>query len=374
MMFLKFKHKSIIYFVLFFSCFVFAQNTPVEIAPEFNFSNQELLDSWLDETDEFEAKSKANLKFQNLFREAVSKSCGECKIINLVDKYNNPKFRVTYLDGFYFDITLDPAVIEITAKAVSIETWNSKKMELNRDIFGVAKSLGLRPEGAGHLNFAAKPLFFDDPLLFRNIIVDYYNHWALGTTLFSDGNARSNQINAPHIQALDSARIEAFQKLLSDFDADPKSMTLFTFVERLQKEVYISTGDPLFPYKYISANVDSLNPDHAWPHLEIRPIRPQQSLEEFIDISQIFIKRMKKLASVKYPIPYTASLVKSSQLWTANALQSAKQLHNYAKDSGLSSRKIAILINDKIIASEFLKLPKLGKDPNCNDLIRELMP
>ena len=254
-----------------------------------------------------------NSRYRDLLRDKVASICPECQITEAIDRYEVKKYRVTLQDGWWFEITLDPGVVELIAKPAAIEYYLENHDRLQRLLFELPQSIGLQPiPQAGHVNFGLEATFGNDVLLFRNFIVDMLNHQELQRRILFDNDIR----NAPTPHDLSMAQQEAFIKLVESYDYEKG--TIQDFAERLLKEVYYETtwnaaaaGEP--PDKFHALNIKSIALMLAWPRLEIRSIRGQRSLLEFILVTSLFRGRIEHLRSFKSPLEYKPNRSRSAR-------------------------------------------------------------
>lgn len=158
----------------------------------------------------------------------IQKTCearGDCKVtkIKAMKTYGgrnpdyNKVYKVEYNDGYWFQINTDPGVVEIQAKAEDAARTKELTARIQRDIFDsaeAAKLQVLRKFGAGHINIGfASADFEKDPLLFRNFIVDFINHYEI-----SNGVLNKDKMNAQSPLEIKEVR-EKLKKIIARFDS-----------------------------------------------------------------------------------------------------------------------------------------------------------
>jgi hypothetical protein len=281
---------------------------PPEIGPELNFTNDEIELAWKAQSDLADTKNPVSLRVQQSFRDEVRLRCPECPIRELTDRYGVLKYRVfpavPSIPGWYFEITLDVGVIEITSKPIPVDRMLGVSEALEELVYHVAQSLKLRPARAGHLNLGIVSTFGGDAYLFRNFIVDYFNHPSLtrGVTGYYD------KANAPHpeeLEAFERLRLRKILDTASPSAYDPAREGIEVLARRLYDEVYVST--PVFwdeigfsPQKYQALNVSSIVEQdkkalNSWPRIELRATAMQKSVRELQLISTLFAARIEFL-------------------------------------------------------------------------------
>jgi hypothetical protein len=304
---------------------------PPEVAPELNFTNSEMEQAWRRQADSSDTVNPTSFDYQERFMKSVKGKCDACEITEMVDRYGVKKYRVTLKNGWHFDITLDPSVIEITAKPVAVNEIAAIKEEIEAPIFSTAKELSLRTDTAGHLNYGIESTFGDDSRLFYNFIADYLNNPGLtrGVMGYED-NA-----NAPHPEKLAPKQRAALKNVLDDFDPEKSSAT--DLAKSLYKEVYYRSvvfggadGEP--PEKYHAVNIVSLTKEgDTWPRLELRAVQMQKSAEEVELLSKLFASRVEFLKRKSGKISYIGD--KNYQAATPEEM--IEDFHRYVVESGL---------------------------------------
>ncbi len=315
---------------------------PIEFAPEFNFQNQDLIDAYKKQKNRNHILNSTSEKMRDTWAQLVAKKCPECLIKKVSDKYGADKVRVTYPNGWYFEITLDPAVIEITSKPNTVEGFRSLEKVIQRDIWDTANELNLKPSGSGHINIGKESAFGSNALLFRNFFVDYLNHIEL-----SRGIHYYAYTNAPHIEDLRASHhSEKLRSILRDFDAAPESIEGLS--KKIVSRVYTQTNflTPVSPrYKYHAFNLSTIAYRNAWPRVELRAMRMQKNFTEFVAMIELFEKRIEYLSTLKRPLQYQAwRLADKSKLSEAKAVA---RYYEYVKNSGLSWDTYANLLPDE---------------------------
>ncbi len=266
-----------------------------------------------------------------MFKEKVAQKCPECTIEQIPDRYGEPKYRVRLSDGWYFDITMDPSVIEITAKPIPLDKIAAKKEIMNSLVWGTARELNLVGYGAGHLNYGIASTFGDDSRLFRNFIADYLNNPGLSAGVFE----YVDMANAPHPEELSTTQRAALADLFRNFD--PGKQSIKDFAKVLFEKVYFkstifggSDGEP--PEKYHSLNINSIAKDgDSWPRLELRSIGMQANAEELEKLAKLFAARIAYLKTQPGIIPYVGGQKFSSR----TPLSMIEDFHRYVTESGL---------------------------------------
>lgn len=315
-----------------------ARAWPPTFGAEFTFSNPDLA------TKDFGPNRKAREVMMDRIREYCRVAL--CNVKEGVDAY-----LVTYGDGWWFNVSVDPGVIEVQTKASTLEELEGVRPRLNA-VFEIAQQSGVYPHpilGGGHINIGAVSAFGlgglgespENLRLFRDFFVDFANHPEL-----AEGILDEDYFNGPVLNALGEDQRAAFVKLLKDVD-EGKVTTIADFTRRLQKEVYFRTVHEKWgpPQKYQALNVKRI-PDDSFDDevktLEIRPVRAQKNADEFIREARLFQKRLEYLKSLSKPVPYVFKRFKWSE-----KRQALRHFYQYVQEAGLDPEDYRSVLDDK---------------------------
>ena len=78
------------------------------------------------------------------------------------DKWGNDVVRVTYKDGWSFDVTMDPYCLEVVMPPFTLEELKKNKNRLQTELFDNMKAVGLIPIrslGGGHIHMGQESGF-----------------------------------------------------------------------------------------------------------------------------------------------------------------------------------------------------------------------
>lgn len=154
--------------------------------------------------------SSASEAAQEELIERIIQVCDGCEVEWMEDKYGLEFGRIVYPDGHYINITLDPWVVEVTASPIPADKLEEITARYNKDLYQSATDIGLHPSytaGGGHIHFGVEGLFGGDPKLFRDFMVDLYNHPELASGLLA-----GDSYNSPPMMALPKQNQDAFKK------------------------------------------------------------------------------------------------------------------------------------------------------------------
>lgn len=238
--------------------------------------------------------SKASEKAQEKLIERIIAVCDGCEVEWMEDKYGLEFGRIHYPDGHFLNVTLDPWVVEVTASPIPLHKLDEITKRLNKDLYQSATEIGLHPSytaGGGHIHFGVEGLFGADPKLFRDFLVDLYNHPELASGILA-----GDSYNSPPMMALPKKNQDAFKKIIRDFDESPISIN--QLAKKIYEQVYSTSPsgwEP--PQKYQGVNISRLVEDFdpSEETIEIRFIRPQQNADQFKRVAELFTKRVEFL-------------------------------------------------------------------------------
>lgn len=209
--------------------------------------------------------------------------------------------------GWSFEWGLDDGVIEIKMKN-TLENYERFRTDMEDAIFSSARNEGLEPalyQGGGHINLGMQA-FEGNDLLLRNFIVDLYNHneLFLGVLGYDTHNAASICIQAKSVQRRVASVINAFDRgRFAGRQAD--------FLHAIQ-EALDSADDVCFRkwktggtrMTYFSMNYSHVQEGEPWSRIEIKCVRPQQSMDQWIRQIRLLQKRLLYLEAKTQPIPF----------------------------------------------------------------------
>ncbi len=304
--------------------------------------------------------SSASEAAQEKLIERILAVCDGCDVEWMEDKYGLEFGRIFYPDGHYINITLDPWVVEVTASPIPLNKLDEITERLNKDLYRSATDIGLHPSytaGGGHIHFGVEGLFGSDPKLFRDFLVDLYNHPELAAGILA-----GDSYNSPPMMALPKQNQDAFKKIIREFDESPTSIN--KLAERIYNKVYSSSPsgwEP--PQKYQGVNISRLVEDFdpSEETIEIRFIRPQQNADQFNKIARLFTQRVEFLKSeraqgrVIAPIanPFPNGLSNSGYLQ-----DKFNRFLSYAFESGLNPEDYFHLMGDEFTSRAWTYLEK----------------
>jgi len=299
--------KSLLFAVLITISAV-AQAGPMTFGPEW-----ELTSADLQEAPEFHGGPAPNCpekQAQMLFVEKIRERCQklDCTVTGKPGKWDTD-FTVQFTDGWWFKVSYDPAVVEITAKPSTLEELTAREALLDDAIFATGAELGLKPkaDSSAHVNFGVNSAFDGDPELFLRFFVDYANHpdLTMGSLGYDDPE------NSPPLALLKQQQRDALQEIIREFYTG-QFKTVAALARAIQDRVYTSSYNPDWGgathYQAIglkTVNRTDLTKQDA-PE-ELRSVFSQLSVEQFVLVGRLLEGRINYLKTVKTPIVYTGT-------------------------------------------------------------------
>lgn len=310
---------------------------PPTFGAEFTFTNTLILSK----AENSIVNSAESVRHQILMRDLVAKKCATrgCRVEAVKNSYDVYSYRVTFENGWWFQISTDPAVVEIQTKPTTSEEFEANRDHIDEMVFKSAVEVGMkvhRTAGGGHIHIGLDSAIGEDAALFRNFLVDFVNHSEVAQIY---GRELSN---SPMISDLRKEEQEAFVQVIRDFDAG-KYKDIRAFARALQRRVYHRTlrkdWDP--PEKYQAFNVIRIeNPEISTEErtLELRAHRAQKTVDEFLLQIQLYEARIKFLKD-------SGRLLRLHPLNSFPGFQgSIDRFHLYVTESGLDWEKFKPLL------------------------------
>jgi Domain of unknown function (DUF4157) len=281
-------------------------------------------------------------------------------IEDTIDKGGCPSIKFTYTDGWWYCCSLDIACIETQTFKMSLADAEQRGWlaRLQSDIFAIADQLKLTTHvttGGGHYHLDLGSTFGGDFNLFRNFLVDFANNPLALEALENDPT------NAPVIGQLQGDVRKMFRKLIKQFDQmnlathfKTGNDAIVALADSLQYGVYkhafshLPTREQLDePHKYQAVNVTRTAdktvglPDKT---VEIRALRAQRSVKEFLLVAQLLqarIAMLKRLGEKR--LDYDASATRSHEHSDPSAVIGA--FRQYVEHAGLAFSDYEALVH-----------------------------
>ena len=213
----------------------------------------------------------------------------------------DPAVRYYSPNGWNATVDDDQGVIEVQMKPMTVELFEHFKNDIQDAIFASAANIDHWPllwRGGGHINLSFST-FKNNPLLFRNFIVDCYNHNELfmGAFGYDTHNAMSWNVHP--------ARRAGLEKTIELFDHG-NYFSAVNFAEDLEKNVNVTDVEPVMLWGTEELRIQKeFAINFIWVRegrLEIRAVRPQASVDVWVRQIRLIKKRLEYLEKLKEPL------------------------------------------------------------------------
>lgn len=215
-------------------------------------------------------------------------------------------------NGWYFHHHIEGEVIEIRTRPSTVSYFRKYASDMQDAIFVSAANEGFFAamfRGGGHINVSSEA-FYQDRLLFRNFIVDMFNHNELFMGVF--GYDTHNALPMQMLPAENVAKVQAVIQAFDDGVYDVDTMHI-----QFSKDLYSALGasNDMFMAawngnfwsgrgKYHAVNPGHMNEtDKEKNRLELRGVRPQVSMDMWIRQIDLLDGRIRYLQNIRTPIP-----------------------------------------------------------------------
>jgi hypothetical protein len=293
---------------------------------EFNFTSQDLLEANQGRPPSGFMNDVLGAT-QERFAYEVGQRCPDCRREERVSRYGGVDYRFHHPDGWWLNVSVDPAVVEVQMSPMTVADIEHHQTEIQRLIFDVARDIWLVPfpdsQNAGHLHMGIESAFGGDALLFRNFVVDWTKYSEM---FFQLSGARME--NAPTLNMLPAYAEKQFRKVIEDFDlwvegARPpaqnpmeklmrwtenwfspwgKGQEIAALMKTINNRVYDTS-----PHRRPTEKYQSLNLSHS-ETVEMRSVHEARSANEFLRLCRLMAGRVEHLKRLKGPLAYQGIL------------------------------------------------------------------
>lgn len=318
-----------------------------------------------DKSKALQIENASDIKMREAFAEVMKRICKErndCVVEKVEDPYGDDyvttRYKITYRDGWWWKITTDPSVVEIVTKPETKERFQELRERIQNDIFNAAKTIGLEApkfgniSNGGHINIGAENTFQNDPMLFRNFVVDFMNHSELAT-----GILLNDRYNALPLNASEKKR-ERFAEVIRRFDRG-EITTSYDLALEINNNVYDYHSKPDGHKEDALFMIPMITNKKRSQRLEVRSVRAQRSADDFIKLITLFQARIDYLRTVEKPIKYV------NRPPITDVRESAMAFNKYLTESGLNWDDYASVIPS---VYQTYAPKKDGKTPNANPI------
>ena len=274
----------------------------VTFGPEFAFS--------IDEFVNFpEMRPKVIARYADLVNERAGIGDFRIRKQNRFKVQSLESFRpILEFDTWSLQVDTDPGVIEVQTSPGTYEDFLSRSPLLQTYLFDLMNEAGVRPQeyrGGGHIHIGPQA-FRRDPRLLRDFIVDYYNHGGL-----AEGGLNFDKQNSGSAAFYSNDAKVKLRGIIDRFDSG--KIVLF---EDLYNELK-------------TLGKASIRYNDQFKTVEIRAIRPQQSMNDFVKLVKLFRARMRHLSKNK-------ALIELDDLEpTKTSIQALEEFYRYVTAAGL---------------------------------------
>lgn len=242
------------------------------------------------------------------FVAVVNRKCeaAGCRVEQVPGKYDRTgafTYRVTFADGWFFEITPDAWCVEVTAKPQTLNEARSRQALMDHMIFQTAREIGLHPQGtnffgglmgkaAGHMNFGTRAAFGDSGRAWLRYFVDYANMPELAR-----GALQADIINAPAFSTLGRGPRAALQRIVNELNRG-EDWPIQRVAKRVIDRVY--TTSPVMRaeaehYQAMGVKHAARLPVDGDRPTEHRAMPSQNNAGEFIALAELIAHRVNFL-------------------------------------------------------------------------------
>lgn len=373
------NHRWIVFISLSLVCTPSWARRPT-FGAEFNFTNDELLKTGRAAGPRARVLD-ANSRMKDRFLERILEKCPDCGVFR--SQVSSPKLSFPAYTRFYInhpgawsvEIDLDPWVVEIKMSPMTTVQIREHLPEIQELIFESAHEIGLYSQDtAGHIHVGLESAFNNDPLLFRNFIVDWTIYSRMAFVLFG-----ADALSGPTIDMLGRRRYNNFRKIIDLFDREllnPSSvastwrsmsrdlflgaissfvhhphMTKFNFGDQSGRDkisllagkiiefVYMESAWANIRDKYQSLNLLRISQmPQEEKTIEFRSVHEVGSAEEFLSLAEMIEGRLEYLKTREELIPF-------KKIIPIGSVQAAIDLfYRYSQEAGISWAKARTLL------------------------------
>lgn len=218
--------------------------------------------------------------------------------------------RFTSPFGWWFEWGLDDKVMEIKTM-MELEEYEENEQAMQDAIFASANLEGLYAPaflGGGHINLGMTA-FKGNDLLFRNFVVDLFNHneLFLGVFNYDTHNGVSLSVQTERVK-------RAVAQVIKDFDGgaytgkNAQERFAADLQDALDLEVDMffekwGTDDGMENrHNYFAVNFSHVVAGKPYSRVELKGVRAQWSMNQWIRQIRLLTKRLRMLETIKKPI------------------------------------------------------------------------
>jgi hypothetical protein len=336
---------------------------PPTFGTEFNFSNAQIDRAFSQRLkilgDAGQQPTEMEHAWVKSFSEAVAAKCGaHCEVTQKRGKFGFIEYLVRFKNGWHFNISVDPSVIEIQTKPETLEELQRNEEMYRKYIFEVAQDLKLNGQGqTAHFNIGTQSFSDGDVERFLRFYIDYSSNTALAEGIFG-----SDFDNAPPFATLDLQARAELKSVIDDWRSG-KLKSVREAAERIHRKVYAKTASRFenvasAAYHYQAIGLKALVvfdfPLRDAP-TELRAVRQPKSAREYVLMSELIQKRMEYLDRMR-PALRVPSV--GYRTYSPNEVYSRFVL--YVREMGLDPKHYESLLGDEMPKSKQLDVLMSG--------------
>lgn len=340
---------------------------------EFNFTNPKIVEHFAQRhkarkkpedrlnPDEYEHEAVVD------FKDEVVRRCGSaCRVTSIEKgKFGFTEFKVELADGWWFDISVDPGVVEIRTKPSTLAELQQHREEIQRYIFEAKDQLKMKaffaPKKGGardlnsHFNIGVKSAFGNDVRGFLAFFTDYANHPELALGILGQ-----DLHNGPPLRHLKPAQRKALDEILV-LNREGRITSLEQAAKLIEQQVYPhhATKPHLAGNHYQALTVRKVangNLQVQDEPAEIRPVRQPESFEKTLMLAELMEARIAYVIEHKLQIHFQDSSERSP-----NEYDRAREFFLYVNETGLDWNHYKELAPPKACDDRYLDPFLLGK-------------
>ncbi len=298
---------------------------------EFNLKSKELERAWSQRMgqhgDSYQGQAPTEEGEHRIARELVEKleaACRpECEVRKSNGKFGMTEWSFRFPDGFGFQVSVDPATVELQLGPWNLETWKRHQAQLQRWLFDFTSEQGFsyRPRGyqenSAHLNIGVASAFDQDGRAFARYLADYWQYPELGSGLLGNDG-----YNAPFPGELDEVQQQAARDVLESVNGG-KNRSPRELAREIERKVYTQSprhADGAYHYqavglKYVTGTGSLIGDGAGDRPFELRANRQPLSAEQTLLQLELQERRMAWLKTqASEPIRVDLDLLRFSRV------------------------------------------------------------
>lgn len=326
---------------------------PPTYGSEFNFSNPKLDQHFrnrikLKPGDAGQVPDEVEQHAARELADEIERQCKpDCRKIVHAGKFGNDEYRFEFKEGFWFNVGVDPGVVEIQTQPGTLDEVRRQAPFLDRWLFRIAQRKGLVAKGnIAHFNVGALAAFAGKPKEFMAFIVDFANHPELSSGIFGVDYA-----NAPPVSHLRPRQKAALQEIQSEVDRG-LLLTVEDIAEQIESRVYTWTPYLDQPIAYQAMSFKALvrwalEAGNDRP-IELRAVRQPKDAAEWALFTEMMEERIKYLRN-RPEAPVLA--IPDKTVYSPETLKS--RFYAWLEETGLEWNRFQSLLPPEIRRAPF---------------------